>query len=205
MPDWTYKSVQTAGISNAIMSPTVYGPSLGFLAGEGLNNYVTVKSMPLGTLRADNHVVLEFTARTAIQASLTTHIAICDEPGSHVGAESNFIGFRITAASSWECVTRAAGVSTVTDSGVTAAIGSDRPDRLRVEWSGETVADDATRAVRFYVNGVLKATHTTNLPLSMLAGIAISQLRNTAAAGGDIFIVGAMRFRMSLSEVDTVL
>lgn len=204
MPEWSYKSVNATGTARAIMAPTVYGPALGLLAGEALNDYVTVSSSPLGTLLVDNHVVLEFTARVPIQSSLTTHVAICDVPGSHVAAESAFIGFRITGALSWLCVTKAASVETVTGSGVTAAIGSGRPDRLRVEWTGESVADDSIRTVRFYINGNLVATHTTNLPLGLLVGTAISQKRITAAAGGDTLVIGPMRLRMSLSELDTV-
>lgn len=204
MPEWAYKAVNVTGSARAIMAPSVFGPALGILPGEALNDYCTVYRSPMGALRADNHVALDFTSGVPIQ-DITTHIGVCDEPGSHIGASADFIGFRINSATNWECLTRAGGVTTATDSGVTASIGGARLDRLRVEWSGETVADDATRAVRFYVNGVLRQTHTTNLPLGMLTGIGISQLRATAAAGGDTLIVGPMRFRMSLSELETVL
>jgi hypothetical protein len=208
MPDWTYTSVNAgAGTSRAIMGPSYYGPALGVLPGEVLNDYITVSMAPLGSLRADNHVVLEFSSVVPIQTTLTTHIAICDSPGTHVAAEANFIGFRINGAGNWFCVTKAAGVTTATDSGVTAAIGAPvtRGDRLRIEWSGETVADDATRCCRFYINGAKVAEHFTNLPLGMLTGISISEVRTTAGAGGDTLIVGPMRLRMSLSQVDTVL
>lgn len=204
MPEWAYKAVNVTGTARAIMAPSLFGAALGVLPGEALNDYCTVYRSPMGTLRADNHVTLDFTSRVPVQ-DITTYIGVCDEPGSHLGASADFIGFRITGALTWECITRAGGVTTATNSGVTAAVGASRPDRLRVEWSGETVADDSTRAVRFYVNGVLRQTHTANLPLGMLAGIGISQLRASAAAGGDTLVVGPMRFRMSLSEVDTVL
>lgn len=205
MPDWSYKSVNTTGTGSATMGRSVFGPAIALRCGDTLNDFVRLTMMPLGVLRADNHVVLEASGVVPIENSFTSYIAVCDDPANDVGAATDLIGFRITGANTWRCVTRASGVETETDSLVTASIGSSRPDRLRIEWSGETVADDATRAVRFYVNGALKATHTTNLPLGMGAGISISNLRNTAHVGGEYLIVGPMRFRMSLSEVDTVL
>ncbi len=205
MPDWSYKSVNTTGTASANMGRSAFGPAVGIRCGDTLNDYVRLTLMPLGELRADNHVVLEASSVVPIESSFTSYIAICDDPTGDVGSAADLIGFRIIGANSWRCVTRASGVETATDSLVTASIGSARPDRLRVEWSGETVADDATRAVRFYVNGTLVATHTTNLPLAMGAGVAISNLRNAAHVGGEYLIVGPMRMRLSLSEVDTVL
>jgi hypothetical protein len=204
MPEWSYRAVQTAGLSWAVPAASVFGPSIACRPGEGLNDYLTTFHAPQGSLLVDNHVSLEFTARVP-SFGIKTIIALCDEPSSHIDAGAAFIGFRIDGATDWKCVTKAAGVETVTASGVTAAIGSARPDRLRVEWSGPTVADDATQAVRFYINGVLVATHTTNLPLAMLIGMGISQVRTTAGAGGEYLLGGPMRLRMSLSEVDSVL
>jgi hypothetical protein len=204
MPEWSYRSAQTAGLSWAVPAASVFGPSIACRPGEGLNDYLTVFHAPQGSLLADNNVSLEFTGRVP-SFGIKTLVAVCDEPSTQIDALSAFIGFRIDGATDWKCVTKAAGVETVTASGVTAAIGAARPDRLRVEWSGETVADDSVRAVRFYINGGLVATHTTNLPLAMLAGIGISQVRTTAAVGGEYLLLGPMRMRMSLSELDTVL
>jgi len=205
MPEWRYKAVGTTGTAIAYMAPSAYGPALGVLVGRTLNDYVTVACGPFGVLRADNHVVLEFTAVAPVYSSITSHIGLCDDPSTTVAGGNNFIGFRVGGGGSWRCVTKSGGVETATDSAVAAAIGAARGDRLRVEWSGETVADDATRAVRFYINGTLIATHTTNLPLSSNVGIGIGVVKTTADANDEYLIVGPMRFRMSLSEVDTVL
>jgi hypothetical protein len=205
-PEWTYKGVGTSGVSEALFGVSTFGaPTVAIRPGDTLNDYVTLKSGPIGRLRADNHTVLEFSATVPANGEMTCYIGLAANPSSTVAAESNFIGFRIPGGGTWRCVTKAAGVQTETNSGVAASIGASRLDRLRVEWSGETVADDATRAVRFYINGALVATHLTNLPLDLTVGPVISDIRTTAAVGGEYLLVGPMRFRMSLSEVDTVL
>lgn len=56
----------------------------------------------------------------------------------------------------WQCVTRANGVETATDSGVTAVAGTWNKFEVEVNSAGTSVA--------FKVNGTTVQTHTTNIP-----------------------------------------
>jgi hypothetical protein len=211
MPEWRYKAVQTTGTlpGAGFSGGGAMGPNVFLEAGHTAADYVTVSTGQIGQFRADNHVVLEGMAAVPNATTDTVELALCEEPATHVAAAANFIGFRRVGGSAfWRCVTKAAGVETETTTAAVPVLSDSlvRGDRLRVEWHGETVADDATRAVRFYVNGTLVATHLTNLPLNASFGIALSDLRNSVqAADFKYLIVGPLRLRMSLSELDTVL
>ena len=56
----------------------------------------------------------------------------------------------------WDCVTSAAGVHTITSSGVVATL-----DQFQLF---EIFVNEAATSVQFFINGVLVATHTTNIP-----------------------------------------
>lgn len=80
------------------------------------------------------------------------------------GTAADYAVFYLAATGNWFAATRgSAGTPTTTDTGVAP---STTETRFRIEFHGATVADNTTRAVRFYINGTLVATHTTNLPVS---------------------------------------
>jgi hypothetical protein len=84
---------------------------------------------------------------------------------SNLAASSDFVGFRYNRSSSsgnWEAVTKAAaGSTTTTDTGV--AVAATTRYRLKI------VVNSALSQVQFYINDVLKATHTTNIPADAIA------------------------------------
>jgi hypothetical protein len=64
--------------------------------------------------------------------------------------------FRSDNGGNWVAVTREGGVETATDTTIPVALNTYRNFRIQIE------ADRS--AVRFYIDGVLRATHTTNIP-----------------------------------------
>lgn len=208
LTDWRYKALQVSGTAAAIMGTDAVGSSLLIVAGETAGSYVTCSTGPFGTLRSDVHVALDFAASVPGSASRTVVVGISGAPTSEMAAENNFIAFRVTAGGTfWECVTRSAGVETVTTTAVTAHVydGATRSDRLRIEWHGEDVADDGNRRVRFYINGALVATHSTNLPLSSTIGLAVSDIRIGAGTDTDFLCLRPMRLRVSLHDGDATI
>ncbi len=77
---------------------------------------------------------------------------------------------KLAADTNWFVVTRASGVQTRTDTGV--AVGTGRVT-LRIVRQGSSV-------VQFYINRVLVASHTTNIPSTSLNPVA--SILNSAAA-----------------------
>jgi hypothetical protein len=73
----------------------------------------------------------------------------------------------------WECVTRAAGVETATDSGITAVAGTERNWQIKVNAAGTSV--------EFYIDGTLKQTHSTNIPTARI-GFAAAAIRSAGTA-----------------------
>jgi hypothetical protein len=203
MPDWRYLATQTAGATaQAGMLNGAYGPLMGIQPGEGLGDHTTISAGMFGAFRTDNHVALEFAAfgPNSVQRILTVGLGM---PATMMESLNDWIGFRVLSGT-WYSVTKSGGVETATSTGVTAAL-SGRPDRLRVEWHGEDVSDDGTRAVRFFVNGVAVTTHTTNLPLNSSIGIGISDYRFAAGSTVDRSFIGPMRLRVSDHNADSVL
>ena len=74
-------------------------------------------------------------------------------------ADSNGVLFRSTDGGNWYGVTVAGGTETATDTGVALSTSYAR-FRISVLTVGGTLT------ARFYVDGTLKATHTTNIPIS---------------------------------------
>ena len=105
---------------------------------------------------------LTLSFRNAVEAvstgaqTYTARAGFGDTVGS--GEHANGIFFRYTHSvnsGKWQCVTRAAGVETATDSGLTADT-SFHVFAIKVNQAGTSVG--------FYVDGVLKQTHTTDIP-----------------------------------------
>lgn len=84
-------------------------------------------------------------------------------------APANGIYFRHTLAGSIYAVCRASSVETATDTGISASTSVTRSLRFEVTGGGTSVD--------FYVDDVLKATTTTNIPsASLMGGFAVSTL-----------------------------
>jgi hypothetical protein len=95
----------------------------------------------------------------------------------------NITGDRTGTAANWHCVTIAAGTNTSTDSGVAVVTSSSTTtwsnsgdQRLRYE------VNAAGSEVKFYINGTLVATHSTNIPTAAL-GPMYKLVKNSGAAG----------------------
>jgi len=73
----------------------------------------------------------------------------------------NYIGFRADTSISpnWQTVTRSGGVETVTYTGTPISPGMVPAYELKIDVVSET-------QVKFYIDNVLKATHTTNIPIA---------------------------------------
>jgi hypothetical protein len=69
-------------------------------------------------------------------------------------SESNGVYFRSTDGGNWYAVTRSSGTETATDTGV--ATNTTNWQRLTCKYTSASCT--------FYIDGVLKATHTTNIP-----------------------------------------
>ena len=85
-----------------------------------------------------------------------------------------------TAASNttWRCLTSNTTTQTNTDSGVTVA--TDTPAILRLDMR-------TAGTVKFYINGVLKATHTTTMPTSTTPLGLFVGIRNLAVAAAKLY------------------
>ncbi len=90
-------------------------------------------------------------------ALVTAHLSMHEYANMPVGAETqNHFGFKLVNADLY-AINGNGTAQTSTDTGVDLALG-DQLTRLRVELNRGTDC-------KFYVNGVLKVTHTTNLPI----------------------------------------
>lgn len=81
------------------------------------------------------------------------------------------------ADTTWHCITRAASVETDTDSATSFAAAWTKVELYK----GRSGAAPSASAWKFYINGVLEATHTTNIPTAALK-VVIAQITNNAAA-----------------------
>lgn len=91
----------------------------------------------------------------------------------------------------WQCVTRAAGVETATDSGITAAAGG--TDRVF-----KVVTDAAAANVYFYVDGTLVQTHITNIPTAAM-GFMFGALRSAGTASKSALSADAVYARIDFN------
>jgi hypothetical protein len=98
-----------------------------------------------------------------------------------------------TAAGVWSTVTRTGGVETVNNT----AVATNAYHTLRIEM------DDNTPNVRFYIDGVLQFTHTTNLPATgTRLGFNVATAMEAATAG---LTVDIDYIRVWSDDPDTVL
>jgi hypothetical protein len=136
--------------------------SAGNLAGE----YYGITGKPLCTFHADADIALEFIANVEDSADPTRPDIIAGLLGSVFHTDPRGLPgayfWRDASTPNWQAVTRDATSETVIDTGV--AVGAGTNFRMRIEYRGANVNDGAAKKVYFYINQVLKATGTTNVP-----------------------------------------
>ena len=81
----------------------------------------------------------------------------------------------------WQCVTANAGTETKTDTGIAIASATKYDLKFKVN-------SDAT-SVKFFVNKLLKATHTTNIPTIFLSPILYGRCTATHTEAGEATLV----------------
>ncbi len=106
--------------------------------------------------------------------TFTLRIGFIDSPSAE---PTDGVYFRYTHSvnsGEWQAVTRAAGVETATDTNVAAIL----------TWAFfEIEVNAAGTSAAFYINGVLVATNTTNIPTGAnLTGIGVSAIKTAGAA-----------------------
>lgn len=128
----------------------------GRVAFNGINQSGVTSFVPLGG------GVARFKARlkmVTLSNGTDTYTARLGFNGSTSGEAVNFVGFRYTDGvntGKWQAVTKAASVETATDTGVTA--------QTSTLSTFEVIIDAAAANAYFYIDGVLVATNTTNIP-----------------------------------------
>ncbi len=90
---------------------------------------------------------------------------------------ANAILFYGVNTNNWQTVTRNTSAHTQTDTGI--AISTTDFQTLRIE-------DDGAKQVRFYINGKLVATHTTNIPTAVIEFDTFNETQAAAAKSFDI-------------------
>lgn len=103
--------------------------------------------------------------------------------------KDNINGDTTGTAANWHCVTQNAGTNTSTDSGVAVATSSSTTtwanggdQRLRYE-----VKPDGSE-VKFYINGTLAATHTTNIPATTTAMAPEHKVVKNSGVAGRVWV-----------------
>ena len=94
---------------------------------------------------------------------------------------ANSVVFKYDTAASdttWKCVTKDGSTATTTDSSVSADTNFHVFD---------IIFNDATNTYTFYIDGVLKATHTTNLPTAATQSYAVAGLRTLVASAKEFW------------------
>ena len=105
-------------------------------------------------------VTMTFSVRQiAADSSQIIHIGTADNVAL-LGDVNNGAYFRFTNSGNWYAITRSSGVETSTDTGVANS----------TSWRKLTISTASDYGnIKFYIDGVLKATHTTNLPRGALS------------------------------------
>ncbi|MBI5562765.1 MAG: hypothetical protein HY894_07955 [Deltaproteobacteria bacterium] len=161
-------SVTSSGVSviaadNGVMRATT----------DGTGNYFGLASASANPFRMASGVTVTLEARVRMNSPLaaSTRIGIIDD---NLGNIVNGIFFDLAGTTNWYSRTYASGVNTQTDTGV--AVSS----------SWQTLKIAATQSsVKFYVNGVLKTTHTTNIPTANLGAALLFSCNSTRTFDAD--------------------
>ncbi|MEK7169520.1 MAG: hypothetical protein AAB700_01620, partial [Patescibacteria group bacterium] len=129
-------------------------------AGSGvalnLNNSPT--GNPLYAAQGNMTIIMRVRRGTNTDPNTTRRIGLASV-NDKVNDTPRAIYFRATGAGNWFAVTREASIETATDTGI-AQLTSFQIFKI--------VTNSAGTSVGFYINNVLKATHTTNIPTTSL-------------------------------------
>lgn len=185
----------------------------GLAAGDTSSDYTLIyRSVPC---KYDNdlHLALEWSAQledTAMGSKLTTTMGLCDEdaiPASAGGAAADYVVFeKGPGGGNWFVRYRSGGgTAQGFDTGVAPTLNW---TRFRIELHGSNVADDATRALRCYINGTqVGSAITTNIPVTTAKAAPSFAVVNTSggAAGLSVALrLGPVRFAHNLFGSDVV-
>lgn len=91
---------------------------------------------------------------------------------------------------SWKCITKDGTTATTTDSAVPADTNLHQFD---------IIFDDSTNTYTFYIDGVLKATHTTNLPVASTQSYAVAGVRTLVATAKEFWYTNVLFHQKVLS------
>jgi len=106
-------------------------------------------------------------------------------------------------AGNWFCQTKDGTTLNNQDSGVAA---TSTITRLRIEWHGSGVSDDATSRVLFFIDGTLVQNITVNLPITDAVQYVrpIFGVSGTGTEPTTSMYVGPVRFSSSLYDADVL-
>lgn len=165
---WTYKSLALAGGSGLAIGGASPGTAAGFLpwrrlqlsTADSAGDYSYAVKGPQGLFGADACFSMEwdFVSDTLNSREITMGFNNTLSP-TGTGPIAQF--YNLGGSGNWRCHTNDGTALTDTDSGV--AITASRT-RFRVEYHGVNVDDAGVERVLFFIDGVLRATNTTNLP-----------------------------------------
>lgn len=105
----------------------------------------------------------------------------------------NRIIFRSLAGANWFAITGTSSAETTTDCSAAPAI--DTWDRFRIEFH-DTASAFGAGTVKYFLNGTLKATHTTNLPAAQSVLILFIGAEN-ASSGSSVMHISPVRVVMN--------
>lgn len=115
-------------------------------------------------------------------ADVRAVIGMCASYGHYASTlPANSVVFKYDTAASdttWKCVTKDGSTATTTDSSVSADTNFHVFD---------IIFNDATNTYTFYIDGVLKATHTTNLPTAATQGYAVAGVRTLVGSAKEFW------------------
>lgn len=182
--------------------------------GDASGDFTGISCTPLALCTDDLHAVAETRLYLQAPGAASYSFSLVGNPVGPViypvgsdGPTDDYIAIkRPPGGGNWRAVSRGSGGSEVlTDTGVAASAAT--VYRMRIEWHGANVSDDAAASARFYINGSLVATHASP-GLGPTAAVAPGAQFFTAAAGvataGSTFIVGPIRHRANTLPDDSL-
>lgn len=215
-PWWTYIS-QGLSVSVDILDilgdnpngPTCVVCALDPASGS-TGDHTTLSSGPYGHLLPWVHLQMDVLASGFNAGHANVEFASLGF-GEYLGASGvqldNFVGFETRGGTTWQAVSRNGGVETVTNTLAPIVRDPTNPlfggavlSRLKVEWHGEAVSEDGLRRARYYVDGALVATHSTNFPMGRPMSAVLSCMKGSGAK--DPVLVGPVRVRLALFPAD---
>lgn len=150
----------------------------------------TTASGRVGLNRAQNGIILgyhavDLTWRVAFDTlsdvtdNYICYVGMLDNLGAGLSIDGVFFDYT-AGQNNWRCNTRSNNTSTTTDSGVAVTTAY---STLRI------VIDAAATEVNFYIDGVLVATHTTNIPTDpRFTGIGVTIRKNAGTSSRDVHV-----------------